>query len=107
VARDQERQQQVLAELARGVWLVSGWPAEPAPIPGWLGVRCPDSDAARWMARAIQAENVAAWQEAVILYLPAGPEFRLDFEILNVITAVAKARHYWTEYAFAQSRHNL
>jgi len=30
--------------------------------------------------------------------LPAGPAFRLDKEIKNVITVVAKTHHYWTEH---------
>jgi sirohydrochlorin cobaltochelatase len=32
------------------------------------------------------------------LLLPAGPQFRLDGEIKNVVTAVAKTYHYWKEH---------
>lgn len=33
-----------------------------------------------------------------ILLLPAGPDFRIEYEIKNVVTAVAKTHHYWTEH---------
>jgi sirohydrochlorin cobaltochelatase len=33
-----------------------------------------------------------------ILYLPAGPAFRLEHESKNVITVVAKTHHYWREH---------
>jgi sirohydrochlorin cobaltochelatase len=32
------------------------------------------------------------------LLLPAGPQFRLEAEIKNVVTAVAKTYHYWKEH---------
>ena len=38
------------------------------------------------------------------LFLPAGPAFRLEVEIRNVITAVAKVAHYWREHWAAQQR---
>jgi sirohydrochlorin cobaltochelatase len=38
------------------------------------------------------------------LLLPAGPDFRLKYEIKNVITAVAKTHHYWTEHMTEQTR---
>ena len=37
-------------------------------------------------------------REGAILYLPAGCRFTLDGEIKNVVTAVAKTYHYWTEH---------
>jgi len=32
------------------------------------------------------------------LYLPAGPQFRIEREIKNVITVLAKTHHYWQEH---------
>ena len=57
--------------------------------PGWIGLACDDAVMASWLALAINAENVAARQEGATLYLPAGPSFRLDQEIKNVVTAAA------------------
>jgi hypothetical protein len=50
---------------------------------------------ADWLARAIVMENVAARSSGVMLYLPAAPHFRLEKEIKNVITVIAKTAHYW------------
>jgi sirohydrochlorin cobaltochelatase len=33
-----------------------------------------------------------------VLFLPAGPTFRLDKEIKNVVTVIAKTHHYWKEH---------
>jgi sirohydrochlorin cobaltochelatase len=32
------------------------------------------------------------------LYFPAGANFKLDKEIKNIITVVAKTYHYWREH---------
>ena len=50
---------------------------------------------AEWMLRAITMENVAVRAEGRALDLPAAPHFRLDKEIKNVVTVVAKTCHYW------------
>ncbi len=50
---------------------------------------------AGWLVRAIVMENVAARRRGAILELPAAPHFRLEKEIKNVITVVAKTSHYW------------
>jgi hypothetical protein len=59
---------------------------------------CPDEDAAAWLEEAVNAENVHAGRSGASLFLPAGPRFALKEEIRNVVTAVAKAHHYWTEH---------
>jgi sirohydrochlorin cobaltochelatase len=92
----------VLAELARGIELVSKLPVVVDGPPGWLGVVCIDETMAVWLLRAIVAENICVRRNGAILYLPAGPDFRLDVEIRNVITALAKTAHYWREHAQAQ-----
>ena len=40
-------------------------------------------------------ENVAARRRGAILELPVAPHFRLEKEIKNVITVIAKTCHYW------------
>jgi hypothetical protein len=51
-----------------------------------------------WLLRAIVMENVAARGEGLSLDLPAAPHFRLEKEIKNVITVIAKTSHYWLEH---------
>jgi urease accessory protein len=92
----------VVAELARGIELVSGLPVVTGGAPGWIGVTCADEAMAVWLLRAVVAENICVRRSGAVLYLPAGPDFRLDYEIRNVITALAKTAHYWREHA--QSR---
>ncbi len=99
VRADPEAQGRVLAELDRGLSLTTGWAVRRNVRPGWIGIDCPDADAAFWMEQAIRAENVAAERDGALLRVPAGPDFRLTHEIRNVVTAVAKTHHYWTEHA--------
>ena len=51
-----------------------------------------------WLLRAIVVENVSVRREGATLFLPAGPGYRVEKEIKNVITAVAKTHHYWAEH---------
>jgi hypothetical protein len=53
---------------------------------------------AAWLLRAIVMENVDVRGEGVALDLPAAPHFRLEKEIKNVITVIAKTSHYWLEH---------
>jgi sirohydrochlorin cobaltochelatase len=53
------------------------------------------------MLRAIVVENVCVRREGSVLFLPAGPAFRMEKEIKNVITVVAKTHHYWTEHLYS------
>src|SRR5262249_51072933 len=69
--------------------------------PGWIGVRCESEAMALWLLRAIVVENVMARREGAVLYLPAGPAFAVEGEIRNVVTALAKTHHYWTQHAAA------
>ena len=59
---------------------------------------------ALWMLRAIVVENVAVRREGPVVFVPCGPDFRLEHEIKNVVTVVAKTVHYWTEHRTAQER---
>lgn len=91
--------ERVLAELERGLRMVTDLPTVRSQAPGWIGVVCQSEEMALWMLRAIVVENISVRREGTVLFLPAGPDFRLEHEIKNVITAVAKTYHYWTEHA--------
>ena len=85
----------VIDELGRGITLASELPADDAPELGWIRVTCHSEVMAAWMLRAITMENVAVRAEGRALDLPAAPSFRIEKEIKNVITVVAKTSHYW------------
>ncbi|MFN9893143.1 MAG: hypothetical protein ACK58M_07910 [Acidobacteriota bacterium] len=105
IAADPARHQQVLAEICRGVALVAELPVQPSPHPGWVRIECPDPVMAGWLLRAITMENVAVRAHGALLELPAGPAYRLEKEIKNVITVIAKTTHYWVEHMWpAQER---
>jgi sirohydrochlorin cobaltochelatase len=67
--------------------------------PGWIGMECQSEAMALWLLRAIVVENISVRREDKTLYFPAGPDFRLEKEIKNVITVIAKTNHYWLEHA--------
>jgi sirohydrochlorin cobaltochelatase len=89
------RYQEVVAEICRGVSMVTDLATQPAPIPGWVRVTCESSGMAEWLVRAITMENVSVRCQGFIIDLPAGPSYRLEKEIKNVITVIAKTCHYW------------
>jgi sirohydrochlorin cobaltochelatase len=89
------RYDEVAEEICRGIRMATGLRAYVAPDPGWVCVTCHGDAMAGWLMRAIVMENVAARRRGSILELPAAPHFRLDKEIKNVITVVAKTSHYW------------
>ena len=90
--------ERVVAEIERGLQLVTGLPTARSASPGWVGLRCDDEAMARWLLRAVAEENVSIRREGTVLFLPAGPTFRLDKEIKNVVTVIAKTHHYWKEH---------
>ncbi len=90
----------VVTEIERGFQLVTGLPAVESEKLGWVGLKCENEEMALWLLRAIVVENVCVRREGSILFLPAGPAFRLDKEIKNVITVVAKTHHYWTQHLY-------
>ncbi len=94
----------VVSELARGIELITGLAVKRDAEPGWIGVVCRDEEMALWMLRAIIVENVSVRRTGPVLYLPAGPDFRLENEIKNVITVVAKTHHYWTEHVATRAQ---
>jgi hypothetical protein len=93
-----EAYRQVEAEIRRGIRLAAQLETQESAIPGWVGVVCDDEEMAVWLMRAIITENVMVRREGTVLYLPAGPKFRIKKEIKNVITSVAKTVHYWRNH---------
>jgi hypothetical protein len=89
------RYDEVAEEICRGIRLATGLRAYVAPDPGWVCVSCHGDAMANWLVRAIVMENVVARRRGAVLELPAAPHFRLEKEIKNVITVVAKTSHYW------------
>jgi sirohydrochlorin cobaltochelatase len=102
VRADQAGYARVQAELLRGIQLTTGLSGVISRAPGWLGVQCESEEMALWLLRAILVENISVRREGSVLYVPAGPQFRLEGEIKNVITALAKTHHYWKEHINAR-----
>jgi hypothetical protein len=98
IAGQGERYREVMEEICRGVGMVTGLHAEPSEDAGWVRMYCTSAAMAGWLARAIVMENVCARYKGLALYLPAGPGYRLEKEIKNVVTATAKTTHYWMEH---------
>ena len=90
-----ERYRQVVAEICRGVRMVTELAVEPAPVPGWVRMSCGDDAMAAWLVRAIVMENISVHLEGATISLPAGPRYRIEKEIKNVVTVMAKTSHYW------------
>ena len=86
---------QVVEEICSGIAMAAGLKAEASANPGWVRVECHSSGMAGWLVRAIVMENISARCDGTGLELPAGPHFRVQKEIKNVITAIAKTCHYW------------
>jgi hypothetical protein len=82
-------------EICRGIRMVTGLRSYVSPTPGWVCVTCLGDAMAGWLHRAIVMENVAARRRGAVLELPVAPHFRLEKEIKNVITVIAKTCHYW------------
>ncbi len=90
-----DRYEEVVAELGRGITLATELPADRSPVPGWVRVTCYSDVMARWLCCAITMENISVQRDGLTLDLPAAPGFRVEKEIKNVITAIAKTCHYW------------
>jgi sirohydrochlorin cobaltochelatase len=99
VAADDENYQRVVEEIGRGIWMVTRLGVLPRLAPGWVGAVCANKQMAAWLQRAVTAENIAVRRRNETLWLPAGPAFRLEKEIKNVVTALAKTCHYWSYHA--------
>ena len=98
IEQSPEDYDKVLQELERGIRMVTGLETIRPDFPGWIGMVCDSEDMALWLLRAIVVENISVRREDNILYFPAGANFRLEKEIKNVVTVVAKTNHYWQEH---------
>lgn len=103
IKRSPDQYRMVVAELRRGIQLAAGLETFECDSLGWVGVQCETDAMAAWLLRAILVENVIVRREGAKLFLPAGPDFRVEKEIKNVITSVAKTVHYWQSHL--RSRH--
>ena len=92
---DPERYRDVVTEIGRAIGMTTALATDDEPAPGWVGVRCESVQEAAWLQFAVTAENVSARRRWSVLQLPAGPAFRVEKEIKNVVVALAKSSHYW------------
>jgi hypothetical protein len=104
VLAEAEESAWVAGEIGRGTRLATGLSPLQDAAPGWVGVRCHCEGMAAWLVRAVVAENVSARHEGGLLFVPAGPRFRLEKEIKNAVTGVAKTSHYWIDHTPAGVR---
>jgi sirohydrochlorin cobaltochelatase len=104
---DFARYDAVVEEICRGIKLVTGLRAYASPTPGWVSVTCTGDTMADWLLRAIVMENVAARRTGAVLELPAAPRFRVEKEIKNVITVIAKTCHYWMGHVPASQQREI
>ena len=102
-----DRYKEVVGELCRGIEMVTELPAEASPVPGWVRVECLTQGMAGWLVRAIVMENVSAHAEGLMLDLPAGPNYRVEKEIKNVITVIAKTCHYWVDHMWGAQHRDI
>src|SRR5918993_1587128 len=97
----------VVAEICRGIGMVTDLAAVESPTAGWIRMECSTAGMAAWLLRAITIENVAVRADGACLELPAGPEYRLLKEIRNVITVIAKTTHYWVGHMSVMHRQTI
>lgn len=98
IAADPEAYEKVLKEIERGIRMVTGLKTVRPTMPGWIGMECDSEAMALWLLRAIMVENVSVRREDKTLFFPAGADFKLEKEIKNVVTVIAKTNHYWQEH---------
>ena len=94
-AAEPARYAEVVSEIERAGMSTTGLSATAGYEPGWVGVQCESQAEAAWLQFAVTAENVSARRSQAVLHLPAGPAFRVEKEIKNVVVALAKSYHYW------------
>ena len=102
-----ESYDRVVAEICRGTTMVTSMRAVPSVRPGWIRVECATVGMAGWLLRSIVMENISCRCEGRFVELPAGPHYRLEKEVKNVITVIAKTSHYWTEHMSPANRRSV
>ncbi len=107
IEAEPDRYRTAVAEISRGITMVTGLASGRSIVPGWIRVQCTSEAMAGWLVRAILMENVSARCERTALDLPAGPTYRREKEIKNVITAIAKSHHYWSSHVPPMKRADI
>jgi hypothetical protein len=107
IGANPDRYREVVDEICRGVRMVTGLAAQPASEPGWVRVACPAPGMSGWLVRAIVMENVWARFHQAAIDLPAGPDYRIEKEIKNVITVIAKTCHYYLDHMWAGQQRDI
>lgn len=107
IAAQPDRYAAVVAEICRGIGMVTDLQTAASPTPGWVRVECLTRGMAAWLLRAISVENVAVRADGAFLELPASPGFHELREIKNVITVIAKTVHYWVGHMPVVQRHTI
>ena len=93
-----QRYSEVVEEICRGVRMVAELAVNRSAVLGWVRVDCYSQSMAEWLVRALVMENISARCEGTTIEVPAGPGYRVEKEIKNVVTAIAKTSHYWVEH---------
>jgi sirohydrochlorin cobaltochelatase len=104
VAANPTRYRDVVVEIGRAIDLAACLPVANGYAPGWVGVQLGSPEEAAWIQFAVTAENVSARRRGSVLQLPAGPAFRAEKEIKNVVVALIKASHYWDGHLTASQQ---
>lgn len=107
ISKQPEQYQQVVEEITRGIRMATVLPARTSPHAGWVAVECENEAMSGWLMRAIVMENVSACCDGKVLLLPAGPAYRLEKEIKNVITSIAKTSHYWIDHMWSAQQQKI
>ncbi len=90
-----ERYRTVVEEITRGIRLASEVAVIGSSQDGWVQLDCDNRTMAEWLLRAVLMENISCRWEGTTIQLPAGPHYRIEKEVKNVITSIAKTTHYW------------
>lgn len=107
IAAEPDRYREVVKEICRGVNLVTKLEAVAGRDAGWVRVFCPLPGMAAWLVRAIVMENISARCSGDFVELPAGPAYRLEKEIKNVVTSIAKTCHYFSDHMWAGQQRDV
>ena len=97
----------VVDELTRGIRLASELAVTGSQRDGWVRVDCGDPTMAGWLLRAVVMENISCRLEGTAIDLPAGPHYRVEKEIKNVITTAAKTSHYWNGHMWRTQKEEI
>lgn len=95
--KSKEKYHAVIQEITRAYQLLIPYAVVEGEH-GWIGVRFPAGNLARWYMTIIKNENVECRRDKSTLFLPVHASYTIEKEIKNLITVVAKAYHYWRDH---------